>query len=208
MLVLLRSDFLVVGSRQAFYRLMRYAHIKSEDAFEVPAAEAPTPNAIVIRLRNMRPAQGMVLVIGTCKNESLEQSLAVLAEIRKNIPYLAVVNTILLARPNEWKHYDQAQAGVECFEIPTRHVLVVEQRSSYENLTQRMTLAYLLPRNLSGNTEKTRSGDITTQQFMLGDRPSSSLPRITDEMLAEAGIKAREEDSTAEFPVEQLSRKK
>lgn len=203
MLVLLRSDFRANATREAFYRLLRYAHIKSDYVFEVPAMQAPTPNAIVIRLRKLQPAHGMVLVVGTCKHESLEQSLDVLAEVRKHIPYLEIIHTIILARESEWKHYEQAQTGVECFEVPERRALVVVQRDSYENLAQRTTLAYLLPRNLAGDADNTRAGgDATTQQFMLGDQPSSSLPRITDKMLLEAGINPREDEPTAEFPVE------
>lgn len=200
MLVLLRSDFRMESHRQAFYRLLRYAHFRSDKVFEVPVLEAPTPAAIAVRLRSLKPEPGMLIGLGTRRGESLEQTLGVLHEIRRFIPYFEILPTIIIARENEWKGYDQASSGAECFELPGDRVLVLEQLQTYSDLTQRMTLAYLLPR-AKGPSITDPANAITTQQFMLGDRPSASHQVITDDMLAKAGIKVREDEPTAEVPI-------
>lgn len=201
MLVLLRSDFRMEAHRQAFYRLLRYAHYKSDNLFEIPVMEAPTPAAIAIRLRNVKPQRNMLLCLGTCRNESLSQTLSVLREIRNFIPYISILPTIIIARESEWRNYEQASAGTECFELSEPRVLIIQQMFSYSDLAQRMTLAYLLPKDLGSKSAETRPAEATTQQFMLGDRPSSSHQVITDDMLAQAGIKTREDEPTAEVPI-------
>jgi hypothetical protein len=210
MLVLLRSDHeRPFNARQAFLELLRKARVKTDNIFEVPLLQAPQPNAILIRLRKLQPVEGMVIVMGTGKDETLAQTIDVLRELRKRIPYLAVIDTLIIARSAEWSEYREARPGIECFEVPDQRVLVVEQRESYSELTHRMLVAYFLPKKLVPSTGKS-ADSVTTQQFMLGERPTGSMARITDEDLARAGITVEDSspgliergDPTAEIPLE------
>lgn len=206
MLILLRSDFRL-PNKQAFLGLMQHAHFKTDNLFEVPVFEAPQPNAIILRLRKMEAEKDSVIVMGTSKNETLEQSLRVLDEVRKGMPFLSIFPAILLARKSEWSVYDQviqARRRIECFEMAESSALVLEQRESYSESTHRLVLAYLLPPKLLAKEGSPRDGGETTQQFMIGDRHSGTLPRLTDEMLREAGIEGsiepESEDRITEMP--------
>jgi hypothetical protein len=201
MLVLLRSDHeRPFNARQAFLALLRNARVKTDNILEIPFHQAPQANAILIRLRKLEPVQGMTIVMGTGKHETLDQTLDVLREIRKRIPYLAIIDTFILARSAEWRGYQGVRPGVECFEVPEHQVLVIEQRERYSELTQRMMVAYVLPKKIVSSTDKS-ADSVTTQQFMLGERPTGSMTRITDEDLAQAGIKVDEgEERITELP--------
>jgi len=191
MLILLRSDFRKPTAKEAFMKLMRNAHFKTEDVFEVPIIEAPGANAIILRLRRMQSKRDSALAIGTAKDESLEDSLRVLNGVRNSIPYLAIFPHILIARRTEWRTYGQvmhADRAIECFEVSESKVLVIEQRDSYTELTHRMVLAFMIPQTIATNEGKVRDGEQVTTEFRLGDAPSATHERITDQMLAEAGI--------------------
>ena len=195
LLLLLRSDFRL-PAREAFMSLIRQTSFKAGNVLEVPILEAPQANAIILRLRKMTPDRETVLVMGSSKNETLEQSRQVLDDVRKPMPFLVIFPTILLARKSEWKHYEQVikDPSIESFEVPDScaekpgtNVLVLEQRESYSELTHRLVLTHLSPEKFIVRKGKSRDDD-ATGVLMIGDRPTGSIPRITDGMLQEAGI--------------------
>lgn len=197
MLLLLRSDYRV-PTREAFMGLMCHASFKMDNVLEVPVLEAPQANAIVLRLRKMQPERETVLVMGSSKGETLEQSLSVLNDVRKGMPFLVIFPTILLARKSEWKHYEQligTPHSMECFkvpdpsaEVPGTSIFVLEQSESYSELTHRLVHAHLSPQKFVASDGTPRKGEESTREFMIGGNPTGTIPRITDKMLKEAGI--------------------
>lgn len=203
MLIVLRSDFRL-PAREAFMGLMRNTSFKAENIFEVPILEAPQANAIILRLRKMEPERESVLVIGSAKDETLRDTLLILDTVRKNIPFLSIFPTILLARKSEWKHYEQVtceEPATECFNVSD--VLVLEQRDTYGDATHLRMLDHLLPKLPTKNGSRRRDAE-ETREFIIGDQPTATMSRITDEHLREAGIRGSiepiPEDRITELP--------